>query len=125
LYHSKQSETITSAVIEAGSAPQYINKGEIEYQGIEVEGKISISETLLFTFNGSYQTSKADTGIKDDSFAPNEMVKAGFVYSYNNSLSVSAFNRYVGKSTDLNKTRGIPLNNQIPESYNLLTANFI
>jgi len=125
LYHSKQSETITSAVVEPSSAPQYINKGEVEYQGIEVEGKISISESLLFTFNGNYQTSETDTGIKDDSFAPNEMAKVGFVYSYNKSLSISAFNRYVGKSTDLNITRDIPLNNKIPESYNLLTANLI
>ena len=75
--------------------------------------------------NIDHVTSETDTGIKDDSFAPNEMAKVGFVYSYNKSLSISAFNRYVGKSTDLNITRDIPLNNKIPESYNLLTANLI
>jgi len=123
LYNSKQSETISRAFVEVGSPPSYINQGIVEYQGIEVEGKLSISERLLFTFNANYQTSETDAGVKDDSYAPNEMIKAGLVYEYSNGLSLGLFNRYIGKSTDLNETKGIPVNNPLPTSYNLLTAN--
>jgi len=125
LYSSNQSETITRAVLETGSPPSFINQGEIDYQGVEMEGKISMTDRLMFTFNANYQTSETDTGIKDDSFAPNEMIKSGFVYEYSNSLSFALFNSFIGKSTDLNETKGIPLNNPVPKSYNLLTANLI
>jgi len=125
LYKSKQSETISRAVLAAGSPPTFINRGVVDYQGVEIEGKVSLTERLLLTFNASYQTSETDTGLKDDSFAPNEMIKAGFAYGYSNSLTVSVFNRYIGASTDLNKTKGIALNNPLPEAYNLLTANLI
>ena len=125
LYNSKQTETITRTVLETGSPPSFNNQGEIDYQGVEVEGKISMTDRLMFTFNANYQTSETDTGIKDDSFAPNEMIKTGFVYEYSNNLSFALFNSFIGKSTDLNKTKGIPLNNPVPKSYNLLTANLI
>jgi len=125
LYSSKQSETITRAVIETGSPPSFINQGRVDYQGIEIEGKISMTDRLMFTFNANYQTSETGTGIKDDSFAPNEMNKAGFLYQYSNNLSFALFNSFIGKSTDLNETKGIELNNPVPESYNLLTANLI
>jgi len=123
LYNSKQSETISRAVLMAGDPPTFINQGEIDYQGVELEGTISLAERLLFTFNASYQTSETDTGVKDDSFAPNEMIKAGLVYGYSHSVSVSLFNRFIGASTDLNKTKGIALNNPVPASYHLLSAN--
>jgi len=124
-YRSKQRETITRSVREIDRPPSFINQGDVDYQGIEIEGKLSITEHLLFTFNANYQTSETDVGIKDDSFAPNEMVKAGVVYGYTSSLSLALFNRFIGKSTNLNETKGIALNNSVPTSYNLLTANVV
>jgi len=123
LYNSKQSSTISRAFVEVGSPPSYINHGGVDYKGIEIEGKLSLTERLLFTFNANYQTSETNKGVKDDSYAPNEMIKLGFVYEYSNRLSLGVFNRYIGKNTDLNETKGIPLNNPIPVAYNLLTAN--
>ena len=123
VYHSDQGDSITRAVLVIGDIPTIVNQGDVEYQGVELEGKVSLTDNLQFTFNANYQTSKTDTGIKDDSFTPNEMIKAGFVYGYSENLSIALFNQYIGESTNLNKTRGVPITNPIPDSYHLLTAN--
>ena len=122
-YECTQSDIITQVALESNQSITYENQGEIKYQGIEFEGKVSLTENVLLTFNANYQTSETDMGIKDDSFAPNEMVKFGFSYQYSDTVSIAVFNRFVGKSTDLHETRGVPSINKVPDAYNLLTAN--
>jgi len=121
VYRSDQEDTINQVVVPQKPS-SFANQGEVEYQGVELEAKYSAKSGIVFTFNANYQTSETEAGIKDDSFAPNLMVKAGVYYEYGDKLSIAFFNRYLAASTDLNETRHIPTINPIPDSYNLLTA---
>lgn len=123
LYHSTQKDTINQTAGGTQAQSTFVNQGNFLYQGVEVEGKISITESVGFSFNASYQTTETDTAISDDSFGPKEMIKAGIDYKYSDVFSIALFNRYIGKNTDLNETKGIPITNQVPEAYHLLTVN--
>ena len=75
--------------------------------------------------NASYQENKTDSGIEQSTFAPEVMVKLGATYSGFKGVTLSAFNSYIGESTDLNTTSVAPLLNPKADAYNLLTANMI
>jgi len=124
MYYSKLDNQIVRT---ADTPPSHDNKGYVEFMGIELEAKYKYNENLSFMLNASYQENETNDDIEQSTFAPEEMVKAGVTYSGINNVTLSAFNSYIGESTDLSETTGdssIAINPDA-DSYNLLTANII
>lgn len=95
-FRSKHEELITRV----GTAPQQIvNAGEIEYQGIELEGKFDIGHGLNFIGNMSYQTNQHENGDDDVTYSPDLMIKAGLSYESTKGYQFSVFNSYFAAST--------------------------
>ncbi len=122
LYHSKLENLIVRV---PGTPTTHANKGYVTFQGIELEAKYELNEDLSLIGNASYQENETDTGVEQSTFAPEIMVKFGATYSGFKGITLSAFNSYIGESTDLNATSVAPLLNPKADAYNLLTANII
>jgi len=120
-FHSEQ-----QLIDRVGISPQMIiNSGEVEFDGLELEGKWNFGQGLSFLGNLSYQTNNKDDGTEDVTYAPDWMVKTGLSYESERGYTLSLFNSYFAASTlqnqDINPT---VLNiNPEPDGYNLLTAN--
>jgi outer membrane receptor protein involved in Fe transport len=120
-FRSKHEELITRV----GVAPQQIvNAGEIEYEGVELEGKLNIGHGFNFIGNMSYQTNEDDNDNDDVTYAPDLMLKAGVSYDSMKGYEFSVFNSYFAASTLQNdEVTTVTANNKDADSYNLLTAN--
>ncbi len=105
---------------------QFQNKGEIDYYGIEWEGKWQLTKHLMLIGNASYQTNEDNNGLEFSTFAPDWMVKSGLGYNTNQGVELSLFNSYFGASPtqipDVNPASNV---NPPVESYNLLSANLV
>lgn len=100
-----------------------VNKGEIDFYGLEFEGKLALSDDFTLIGNASYQQNKDDKGIKNNTFVPSVMAKLGVTYTGKPGVTLGIFNSYLGEATDLNETLGNPAINPKAKAYNLLTAN--
>ncbi|MDP3300625.1 MAG: TonB-dependent receptor [Sulfuricurvum sp.] len=103
--------------------PSLYNQGFMHYQGIEIEGRIAATEDLDLMANYSYQTNKNNNGVKQSTFAPQQMAKAGANYKGFDGINIGVFNSYISAATDLTVTNNAPFKNTKPSAYNLLTAN--
>ncbi len=108
-----------------GSNPTtHINQGFMRYQGVELEMRAEAAEDLDVTLNYSYQTNKNNSGVKQSTFAPQQMAKAGLNYRGYHGINIGVFNSYISEATDLTITNNAPYRNTKPSAYNLLSANF-
>ena len=123
LYHSK----LENIIVRKGlpNPDEQENRGFIKFQGIEFEGKYEFNEDFSILGNASYQENVTDDGTKQSTFAPEVMVKLGGSYSGFKGITMSAFNSYIGESTDLVETVGADDRNPKADAYNMLTANLI
>ena len=126
VYQSKLENLIVRV---AGSPTTHANVGYVEMEGVEIEGRFTVSDTFDIIGNFSHHTSETNTGETQSLFSPEVMAKLGFSYSGIKATTISVFNSYIGESTDLNSTVDIastaPAINPKAEAYNLLTANII
>jgi outer membrane receptor for ferrienterochelin and colicins len=99
----------------------FINRPNVHFQGIEVEGRVEINDDFSVLGNFSYQVNKTNSGAEDTTFAPNTMAKLGGSYSGIYGMNVAVFDSYIGKSHDLTVS-GVSLNPSA-DPYHLLTAN--
>lgn len=99
----------------------FTNRGYVHFQGIEVEGRVEISDDFSVLGNFSYQINKTNSGAEDTTFAPNMMAKLGGSYGGIQGTNIAIFNSYIGKSHDLS-VAGVALNPSA-DPYHLLTAN--
>ena len=107
----------------AGSPTTFMNEGHIHYQGVELEGRAYFGNDISMMGNFSYQTNKTNNTVEDSTFAPNVMAKIGLTYEGIYGMNMSAFNSYIGESTDLTVTNNAALRNPKADAYNLLTMN--
>ncbi len=127
-FHSQQEDLQMAELIPGNplNLVQFQNKGDIEYYGIEWEGKWQLTKHLMLIGNASYQTNEDNNGLEFSTFAPDWMVKSGFAYDTNHGLQVSLFNSYFGASPtqvpDVNPASNV---NPPVGSYNLLSANLV
>ena len=124
LYHSRLKNLIIRV---PGTVTSHDNAGYVDFNGVEFEGKYEVNEDLSFMANISYQENETDDNVDQTTFAPEFMAKVGFAYDSIEGVSFSAFNSYVGDSTDLGEVTGDPsINiNHEADAYNLLTANIV
>ena len=103
---------------------QFQNSGEIDYYGIEWEGKWNITTNLMLIGNASFQTNEDGTGLEYSNLSNDWMVKSGFAYNTNRGVRLSMFNSFFGASPtqvpDINPAANV---NPPVDSYNLLSAN--
>lgn len=92
----------------------FVNSGEMDVTGFELEGKYAVSKQLYFV--GSYTNQKNQD---DVTFTPNAMAKAGAIYNTEFGLSVGVFNTYFGEPQE----NGAPELNPAAEAVNLLSMN--
>jgi len=123
LYQSRFKDIITRRVFTTPTFYlQYFNGGSWDYQGVEVEGKVSLSSRFMATGSASYQTNESEAGLKDATLHPNTMVKAGLLYQ-EGAWQAGVFNAYFG--TPKPTTRVSPSSqvvNPEAEAYHLLSA---
>jgi outer membrane receptor for ferrienterochelin and colicin len=109
------------------SIPQYINKGSLASQGIEVEGKVNFTENLSSVGSLAYQTNKDNKGSLDVYGMPIMMAKLGVNYIHEKGFGFGLFNSYFGKGGDITVfNNGKPTTKQVNpevEPYNYLTLN--
>ena len=100
---------------------------EIQYKGIEIEGRWAITPNLQLQGNASYQETEDDKGLKDIMIASNTMIKLGMSYTVQPGLTASVWNNYIG---DVSKIEDIPgstakIVNPTPDAVNLLSINIV
>ncbi len=116
-FFSKQTEVIfqdrTNPLIVYG------NIGEIEHQGVVLEGKYYATRSLFLTGSALYQTNKDKEGNKNVAPIANFGAKAGISYKSEKGVTVSLFNIYQG---DLDKEYDTQVNPS-PGAYNLMNLH--
>jgi len=124
-YHSEMKDIVTKVPIPNDPPKQqYMNAGEITFDGVELEGKINFNDNWQATGSASWQENESDTGIKGSTFTPNWMAKLGVTYDSNTGYQVGLFDTYYGTPTPISVVNDSVLdNNPTAESYHLLTAN--
>lgn len=108
--------------------PFYINRGRLQTQGIELEGKANFSKELSLlgsvTYNGTAETpdNSDNLSVLNSLGMPNLMVKLGLNYVAPFGLNVGLWNSYFGTGGDIATptTRAL---NPVPTAYNYLSAN--
>lgn len=116
-YNSKQKDTIIRGLGSTG-VTTFLNGGDVDYQGIELESKASISKNWEVTGSVSYQENEDDMGNDDVGLTPNFMAKGGVSYHIESGLSLGLFNSYFSKAA---KLEGAAEVNPPADSYNWMT----
>lgn len=97
-FSSKQSNII---VIDfKPQSVRYENLGEMEFKGVEFEGKYYVTRSLFITGSALYQTNKDKYGNKNVTPLANHSGKAGVSYMSDNGFTIGIFNIYQGLLDD-------------------------
>ena len=124
-YHSEMEDIVTRQTI-SGGAFQFVNSGEIDFNGIELEGKTNINNQLSLNGSVSWQENEDQLGANDTTFTPNWIGKLGVSYKPNTKYQFSLFDSYFGNPTQVSEiNQTVSEVNRKPEDYHLLTANAI
>ena len=122
-YHSNVSDIIKREPA-AGGGLTYINGGEVIFRGIELEGKISVTEHWSALGSLTWQENEDDAGVGDVTYTPNLMAKIGVAYDSPRGYSIGVFNNYFGTPSQVREFDSTVLEvNPEADSYNLMTAN--
>lgn len=124
LYQSKQDDTI-SAVTQLDGSVINLNGGEIDFQGIELEGKFNVFKGWQVTGSVSYQHNEDETGQNDVRHAPNFLAKLGASYiNEEHGFSFGIFDTYHSDPARLESyLSGVSVVNPPAEEYHWVTAN--
>ncbi len=124
-YHSEMKDIVARGLVASDSSvQQFINSGEITFNGVEFEGKINFNDYWKATGSASWQENESDTGIKGSTFTANWMAKLGITYNSNTWYKIGLFDSYFGTPTPISEVNTSVLEyNPTAESYHLLTAN--
>ncbi|MBN2762215.1 MAG: TonB-dependent receptor [Bacteroidales bacterium] len=92
-------------------APMYWNGGEVDFIGLELEGKYYLTKELYAVASVLYQSNEDLDGNKDVTPLSSLGIKAGLSYAAKNGITASVFNIYQGKlgenyDTELNPSPG-------------------
>ena len=114
-FFSKQTDIIFQDRVNY-AVPTYDNIGEVELQGVELEGKYYVNRNFFLTGSMLYQTSKDAEGDENVTPIANFGAKAGISYKSEKGVTVSLFNIYQG---DLDVKYDTQVNPS-PEAYNIM-----
>ena len=120
-FRSKQNEVIYQDRINY-ELPTYDNIGEIDHQGVEVDGKYYLTREVLALGSVLYQVSEDKDGNENVTPIPNLIAKAGFSYQAPNGVTLSVFDVYHGKLDDKYDVPGLNPNPS-PEAYHMVNLH--
>ena len=100
------------------SPPTYKNGGEMDFWGLEFEGKHYLNKKLYVLGSVTHQESREDSGI-NPSTVPNTMGKLGFGYQ-NGPVSAGVFYSYFSRPPSISGASEV---NPDPDSIHWITAN--
>lgn len=125
-FHSEMKEIVNRQIVSPGVF-QFVNSGEIDFYGFELEGKARITNQWSLNGNLTWQENEEeDTGVKNSTFSPNWMGKLGVSYKPNAKYQMSLFDSYFGNPTQVSEiNQSVSDANPKPEDYHLVTANAI
>jgi len=115
-YQSNQQNTVVR-VRGSDGITNFFNGDEVDYEGIEWEGKIQLPMNLEFTGSLTYQTNEDADRVQDVGLVPNLMAKQGISFSPE-GYSLGLFHSYFG---DAARFQDVPEINPPAEAYSLLT----
>lgn len=125
-FQSKQENLITRIPpTNPAVSPQdiYVNRGEINFKGLELQSQFVPTSRLLINASLTYQTNESE-GKEDFSMVPNWMGKLGISYEFDKGSSIGLFNNWFSDGHDVamkySATKHI---NPEPKAYNLMTLN--
>ena len=123
-FYESHIENVITRVRANDGVFDFVNAGDIKFEGIELEGTINPTKKWYLTGSASYQRNEDCDGIKDITLAPNWMIKLGVDYVSPNGYLLGIFNTYFGEPKQIEEIRPSVMNvNPIPRAYNLVTAN--
>ncbi len=116
-YNSVQEDTIGRA-LQSDNRLLFVNGGDVDYWGLELEGKLQITPEWELNGSASYQENEDNQGVEDISLIPNFMAKTGLSYHSPGGFSLGLFNSYFSEATSVS---GATIRNPEPSAYNFLT----
>ena len=118
-FNSKQTDLVARVPNPSGGQI-YGTKGSQTSNGIEVESKYVVSESLLLEGSYAYQSNEDDEGNKNIARLPEHMVKFGAVLNIKKHFNLGVFNSFYTSPAELAN----PLGQSVGElsAYNWLTA---
>lgn len=123
-YHSETEDAIGRAIVDGTNT--FVNEDtSITFNGIEVDGKWSISEALKLQGSYHYQINEDENGQGDFMPAARTMTKMGLAYKYSNAYQFGLWVSYFGKASKLENLEGnsTQVVNPDADDFTLLSLN--
>jgi len=126
-YFQSEQQNLITRIPSANTAVSlqdiYVNRGEMSFQGLELQSQFVPTSRLLVNASLTYQTNESE-GKEDFSMVPNWMGKLGISYEFDKGSSIGLFNNWFSDGHDVAlkypNTKHI---NPEPDAYNLMTLN--
>ncbi len=119
-YHSK----MTSLIKRVGYPIEFVNSGEIVFDGIEVEGKLLLGDRFTVAGSLTYQTNEDELGLESTTYTPNTMAKLRAMYNVRPGLTIAAADSYFGEPAQVSDfAPRTPQVNPDATDYHLVTLN--
>jgi len=119
VFNSKTEDLI---VIVPGFVSTAMNVGEVEFYGLELEGKLRLTDAIHAQGSVTYQTNKDQNGVENSTLAPNWSAKAGVSYE-KGGYRFGVFDSYFGEPTQLNEIAPNANANPNADAYHIMTLN--
>ncbi len=103
-FSSNQTDLITRIPNPDQASPVslfYTNLGELQSQGIEVEGKYSLSDVMYIDASYAFQKVEDGNGNKNVSRIPQHMFKLGASLAYKGYANLGVFNAFYSSPIDI------------------------
>ncbi len=117
-YQSKQKDTI----VRSGARPAtFINGGEVNYWGIEWEGRIQLGSHWDIQGSLTYQAGEDEADNEDVGLVPHYMAKIGVSYNSGKGYQIGVFNSYFSDAAQIEDISNAAVVNSTADAYNWLT----
>lgn len=100
--------------------------GDIDFEGVELEGKAHLSKHFRLSGNVTWQTNENRLGEDDSTYTPNWMAKAGCTYDSHTGYTIGLHENYFGDPAQVKEFAngaGVANQNPLAEKYHLMTLN--
>lgn len=113
VYNSKYTESIVREPIPTDPGTQsYYNRGELNMNGLEVEGKVSVGKNIFITGSATYQNNADEDEVPV--YIPDFMGKIGAFMNIRKGLTIGVFNTLFGKPKENEGVKANPVAKVIP-----------
>ena len=100
----------------------FVNRGELDVLGGELEGKYQLRDATRITFSYTYQENESD-GVSNYTLMPNHMFKFGINHNFDEQIKLGIFNSYFSKFHDNSKRKSSTSQmNPEADAYNMMSA---